>query len=281
LSTLGKILTVLVALVSVAVAVLVAREFVLGNNWRYLYEEAGKNAQLALADRDDALGQRNLEKAARDADRAKAQQQIETLTSELNVRNGTIATLTNEKESMGKQLAELTAQVTGIKTNLDALIREKDAWRKERDDASKKADDLTTMYAELEAKYRNAAADVQNLKESLRTTREEKAALESRIAYILQNHPDVKLPAQVPAVPTARIQGLVTKADNEAHIAEINLGTDDGVVKGMRFIVYSPAEMKYVATLTINMVSTNSAAGELSVIRGTVKANDNVTNRFE
>jgi len=281
LSTLGKILTVLVALVSVAVAVLVAREFVLGNNWKYVYEQEVKNYDLALADRDDALGQRNLEKAARDADRAKAQQQVETLTAILATRDGTIATLTNEKESMGKQLADLAAQFTGIKTSFESLVREKDAWRKERDDATKKADDLTTMYAELEAKYRNAVADVQNLKESLRTTREEKAALESRVAYILQNHPDVKLPAQVPAVPTARIQGLVTKADNEARIAEINLGTDDGVVKGMKFIVYSPAEMKYVATLTINMVSTNSAAGELSVIRGTVKANDNVTNRFE
>jgi hypothetical protein len=281
LSTLGKILTVLVALVSVAVAVLVAREFVLGNNWKYLYEQEVKNCDLALADRDDALGQRNLEKAARDADRSKAQQQVETLTAILATRDGTIATLTNEKESMGRQLADLAAQFTGIKTSFESLVREKDAWRKERDDATKKADDLTTMYAELEAKYRNAVADVQNLKESLRTTREEKAALESRVAYILQNHPDVKLPAQVPAVPTARIQGLVTKADNEARIAEINLGTDDGVVKGMKFIVYSPAEMKYVATLTINMVSTNSAAGELSVIRGTVKANDNVTNRFE
>ena len=64
-------------------------------------------------------------------------------------------------------------------------------------------------------------------------------------------------------------------------MAEINLGTDDGVVKGMKFFVYNKGENKYLATLLVNMVSNNSAAGELSVIRGTVKVNDHVTNRFE
>jgi hypothetical protein len=49
----------------------------------------------------------------------------------------------------------------------------------------------------------------------------------------------------------------------------------------MKFFVYNGTEMKYLATLTINMVSATSAAGELSVVRGTVKVNDHVTNRFE
>jgi len=154
-------------------------------------------------------------------------------------------------------------------------------WRKERDDATKKADQLTIMYSELEAKFRTAQADLANLKELLRQTQEAKASLESRLTWITTNHPEVKLPAQVPAVPTAKIDGLVTKADGEAKTATINVGSDRGVVKGMKFFVYNSTEMKYLATLTVNLVSANSAAGELSVIRGTVKANDHVTNRFE
>ena len=281
MSTLGKILTVLVALVSVAVAVLVAREFVLGNNWKYVYEQEVKNYDLALADRDDALGQRNLEKAARDADRAKAQQQVETLTAILATRDGTIATLTNEKESMGKQLADLAAQFTGIKTSFESLVREKDAWRKERDDAMKKAEDLMTMNSELDQQLRVARADLAALKETLRQATEEKAAVESKIAWVLQNYQDVKLPQQVPAVPSEKMKGIVTAADNEAKTATINLGADNGVVKGMKFLVYNAATDKYLATLTVGMVSKNSAAGDLTVIRGSVKANDNVTNRFE
>ena len=49
----------------------------------------------------------------------------------------------------------------------------------------------------------------------------------------------------------------------------------------MKFFIYNGSEMKYLATLTINMVSATSAAGELNVIRGSVKVNDHVTNRFE
>ena len=77
------------------------------------------------------------------------------------------------------------------------------------------------------------------------------------------------------------MKGIVTAADNEAKTATINLGADDGVVKGMKFLVYNAATDKYLATLTVGMVSKNSAAGDLTVIRGSVKANDNVTNRFE
>ena len=64
-------------------------------------------------------------------------------------------------------------------------------------------------------------------------------------------------------------------------MAEITLGSDDGVVEGMKFFVYNEAQNKYLATLEITKVSSDSAAGELSVIRGDVKVNDHVTNRFE
>jgi uncharacterized phage infection (PIP) family protein YhgE len=281
LSTLGKILTVLVALVSVAVAVLVAREFVVGKSWKEVYERQTVAVDEALKERDEALQQRDAQKVARDTDKATLQQQADTLTDELKLRNSTIQTLTNEKENQEKRLQELATQFGGLKDTMASLVKEKDSWRKERDDATKKADEVATMYAELEAKYRTAQADLASLKESLRLSLEGKAALESRLAWINQNHPEVKLPAQVPAVPTNRVQGLITKADNEAKVAEVNVGTDDGVVRGMKFFVYNSGENKYLATLTINMVSTNSAAGELSVIRGTVKATDHVTNRFE
>ena len=137
------------------------------------------------------------------------------------------------------------------------------------------------MYTQLEAKHRTALADLQNAQENLRQTAEKLAAAESRLAWIQTENPQVKVPDEVPAVPTQKIQGLVTKADNEARVAEINLGADDGVVKGMKFFVFNSGQNKYLATLLVNMVSKNSAAGELSVIRGSVKVNDHVTSKFE
>jgi hypothetical protein len=281
LSTLGKILTVLVVLVSVAVAVLVTSEVVLRENWKNRYEDEHRDFEKALQQRDSAFQQRDKDHAAFDAEKAKADQQINTLTDELNVRKTTIATLTTEKENQEKRLQELSETAKGLDTSLKALIAEKDAWRKERDDAMKKADDLLTMNAELDNRLRVALKDLDALRETLRQTSEKEAAAASTIAWIKQQHPEVKIPQQVPAVPTEKMQGIVTAADNEAKTATVNLGADDGIVKGMTFYIYNASENKYLATLVVGMVSKNSAAGDLTRIRGSVKVNDNVTNRFE
>ena len=281
MSTLGKILTVLVVLVSIAVAVLVARDFVFTENWKQLQKNTEANFNTALQQRDSALQQRNEEKRGRDQDKSLLQQQINTLTDELGLRNNTIAILNKEKDGQEKKLQELSVAMDGLDKSFKALLAEKDAWRGERDKATKEADDLRTMYSELDTKFRTAQADLSNLKETLRQTAEEKKGLESRLAYVAQNFPEVKFPAQVPAVPTEKMQGMVARVNADTRTVEINLGTDDGVVKGMKFFVYNAEQMKYLATLTVTMVSKDSAAGELSVIKGAVKVNDHVTNQFE
>ena len=281
MSTLGKILTVLVVLVSVAVAVLVTSEVVLREKWRDRYNEEVRLFSEALRQRDSAIQQRDKAKGDWDADKALKDQQINTLKDELALRVNTIKTLTTEKENQDKRLQELSEQYKGLSETVAKLVGEKDAWRKERDDAMKAKDDLLTMYTQLENKQRALLGDFQSLTENQRQTAEKLAAAESKLAWIQQNNPAIKVPDEVPAIPTAKVQGLVTKADNEARVVEINLGEDDGVVKGMKFFVYTNDETKYLATLSINMVSKNSAAGELSIIKGSVKVNDHVTNRFE
>jgi len=277
---LGKILTVLVVLVSIAVGVLVTTEVVLREDWRERYEEEVRLFNKALQQRDTAFKQRDKVKGDWDADAALKQQQIETLNNQVALVTNTNTTLRSENENQEKRLQELTEQLKGLNESLAKEVAQRDAWRKERDDARKEKDDLLTMYTQLEAKHRTALADLQNLKENFRQTAEKLAAAESRVVHY-ESLPGVKKALEVPALPTAKIQGMITKTDNEARVAEVNLGTDDGVVKGMKFFVYNRGQNKYLATLLVNMVSKNSAAGELSVIRGTVKVNDHVTNRFE
>jgi len=65
----------------------------------------------------------------------------------------------------------------------------------------------------------------------------------------------------------------VTAVDNDAKTASIDLGSEDGVAEGMAFMIYNAAEKRYLATLTIKIVSKKSAAGDLSVIRGAIKVN--------
>jgi len=281
LSTLGKILTVLVALVSVAVAVLVAREVLLSEDWRLAAQTWKTNYDDAVKEVFNVVDQRDKDHADWVAEKARLEENVNVLTTNLDNSKKTILSMNADKENQEKRLQELAATLTGLDNSMKALLAEKKNWQDERDQARKTADEYTKMYAELEYKYRKTAAELQDVKESLRQAREQVVAHESRFTWILANYPEVKMPGQVPAVPTAKVDGLVTQADNEAKVATVNVGADRGVVKGMKFFIFNASEMKYLATLTVNMVSATSAAGELSVIRGTVKVNDHVTNRFE
>ena len=167
MSTLGKILTVLVVLVSIAVGVLVTTEVVLRENWRQRYEEEHRQYDKALQQRDKYMQQRDDVQGKWDADAALKQQQIETLNNELALIKNTNTTLRGENENQEKRLQELTTALEGLKVSLAKEVADRDAWRKERDDARKEKDDLLTMYTQLEAKYRAALADLANSKENL------------------------------------------------------------------------------------------------------------------
>lgn len=281
MSTLGKILTVLVAVASIAVAVLVSREFVAREDWRAAYEGKAKQYDRALSQRDTAIEKAKQAKQQMGLTQANLQAKIDTLAGELALRNNTIAGLQEEKTNQDKRLQQLATSLEGLNKTTAELVAQRDAWRKERDDAMGKADTLTGMYAELEAKHKTALAQLQDLKEDLRQAREEKSAIESKLAWLNQNHPEVRFPEKVPAVPVRKLEGLVTNVDEAARVAEINLGSDDGVVSGMKFYVYDQGLRRYLATLTVSKVSSDSAAGELGVVRGKVETNSHVTNRFD
>jgi uncharacterized phage infection (PIP) family protein YhgE len=277
---LGKILTVLVVLVAFTFAVMLVSGVVLSDKWKDRYMEQVRLFEKAKEQRDMAFSQRDDLRANAEADKAVLHQQVNTLTDELALRKNTITTLQTEKENQEKRLQELAEKLAGLDASFSKLMTEKDAWRTERDNALKAKDDLMTMYAQLEEKFRASVSDLQNLREQLRQTAEKLSAAESRLSYVAQQ-PEVQMPAQVPAVPGHKVTGMVTRADEQARVAEINIGSDDGVVKGMKMYVFDQAQAKYLATLTITAVSTNSAAGELSMIKGPVKANTHVTNRFD
>jgi len=280
LSTLGRILTVLVVVVSIAVAVLVSTEVVLRENWKARWEQERANFQEALRQRDEAIQQRDTKVSEYLATLAHKDQQINSLKTALATRESTIQTMTAERENQEKRLQELTQNLTNLQKDLQNEIAMRETWRKERDTAMKQKDDLEMAYSQLEARLRAREADLQNATENVRQLRERAASLEGKIAWYEQQ-PGVKKAEQVQPVPGEKLRGVITKADNEARVAEISLGSDDGVVKGMTFYIFNQDQTQYLATLEINMVSNERSAGQLTVIRGDVKVNDHVTNRFE
>lgn len=281
MSTLGKVLTVLVVLASIALMVLVARDARLSENWHDAYTKSAAATVKALEQRDKFVEQRDQAKAMLTTSQQTWLAEKAALEEKVKDRDGQIATIQKEKADQATQLTTLGEQFKGLNDKYAVLIKEKDALATERNLAKKEADDLRVMYAELNNRQQVALGQLNDLRETLRQTAEEKAAAESRIQGILQANPGVKLPEEVTALPTTPVNGLVTAADNEAKVAQVSVGSDDGVVKGMKLYVYDAKARKYLATLTVSKVEHDSAAGDLSVVRGAVEKNCHVTNRFE
>jgi uncharacterized phage infection (PIP) family protein YhgE len=270
-----------VVLASIALMVLVARDARLSENWHDAYAKSAAATVKALEQRDKFIEQRDQAKAMLTTSQQTWLAEKAALEEKVKDRDGQIATIQKEKADQATQLTTLGEQFKGLNDKYAVLIKEKDALATERNLAKKEADDLRVMYAELNNRQQVALGQLNDLRETLRQTAEEKAAAESRIQGILQANPGVKLPEEVTALPTTPVNGLVTAADNEAKVAQVSVGSDDGVVKGMKLYVYDAKARKYLATLTVSKVEHDSAAGDLSVVRGAVEKNCHVTNRFE
>jgi peptidoglycan hydrolase CwlO-like protein len=280
LSTLGKILTVLVVLVAVGVAVSVTISVVLNDNWKARYDTEHTNFNLAIDERDSAISQRDTEKSNRLEERGKLQAQVGELDGAKRKGDQEIGALKLDIEGQKKTNTDLATDVNGLKTSLATLLADKVKVEQVRDNAMKTADDLTKQNSDLDVRLREALKNLDNSTEAVRKTAEDLKAAESKLAWIQQNYPDVKLPSVTVPVPPEKIRGLVTRVDSEAKLITINLGEDDGVVAGMKFYVYNGSDVQYLATLVVTMVSKDSSAGELTVIKGPVRVNDHVTNRF-
>jgi|WetSurMetagenome_2_1015567.scaffolds.fasta_scaffold21323_2 hypothetical protein len=149
-------------------------------------------------------------------------------------------------------------EVERLQIQAKALEQQRDQAIAQRDGVKQQADVLAVANADLQTRLKAAADDVARLKaENLRY-------LKSGLYEIKQ------VPVPSKEVPASVLQGHVTAVDNEAGVAEIDLGMDDGVRQGMQFIVYGLSEQQSRATLTIKRVGPKRAAGNISLARGTM-----------
>jgi hypothetical protein len=87
-----------------------------------------------------------------------------------------------------------------------------------------------------------------------------------------------KLGKAKPAPPIVRkmdLKGLVTTMDLKNSVAEISIGTAEGVKKGMKFYVTRGEE--FICEIWIHYVDTEKAVGDLKLVQKQPRAGDTVT----
>lgn len=296
MSTLSKVLIVLLVVMSLVFSTLTIGTLAQTPDWRTLARDYKTLAEAKRTERDLMEVFRRVEVASREeqitalitsratlerdlaarvAELADVNNRLTQATESLSTQQAMTANLSSQIEAQGKEIARLVARNETLQTenaDISRINLDQAGYIKE----------LTTNIQSLEAKLaaltqQNASLrETNNLLEAqLEASGRPSTALALAEAEGLYN---VQIRTPLQAVPIrARITGV---RDN---LATISVGSAAGVGIGKTFTVFRTAGNagKYLATLTIEQVQADEAVGTLTKIEGPVQVADEVADRLE
>lgn len=278
MSTLSKILVVLLVLLAIAHSAVLLAFLSQAQDWKALAtanEDKWKGAQQELASSKIAHTQRQDQlQNARDAlqadltrtetDLAKAQAAIAATRLEL----GNLAT---EKDSLQAELSELNASLAlALEAQKHALSR--------LDAARNSANTLAAENAQLETQLSELTHDVNSLRAEVKSQKERIFALQSQVRKThglatTRVSPSAST-ASTPLVAAQAIRGKVTDVNAAEKIAQVNVGEIAGVAQGTRFIIHRSGQ--YVGDLQITRVLRDQSLGTILLAKQDVMVGDQV-----
>lgn len=286
MSTLTKILIVLLTLSSIFLCGIVATYVANADNWKQQYTSLKHEHDAAVAKR------RNAEKL-----------------------------LEQEKNKYRLEEEELKAEITSLGIGLDSLKNKLAAAEREKDDlllqvkdlgtalqaSSETANQQTRLFENKQAELSTVRADLINASNDLKertdeliekmaiidTLTAEKKQLEEKTAELVRQLDEQRLrlgqvtaPPKVvtteptmarPALPVVKplgLQGLITAVDLNNSLAEISIGRAHGVKESMRFYVTRGDE--FICELLIFFVDAERSVGILERVRFQPKVGDSI-----
>jgi myosin heavy subunit len=286
LSTLTKILIVLVTISSIFLCGIVVTYVALADNYKDKYDKIKTERDSLKEIADSKTEQYNQKDAEKVAMENKLNSEIGKLKIEINTLKGELKVANDEKKISNQRLSDMASVVeTTTQTSKETTKLLMDTQAQ-----------LTLAEAErtkLEAQLEDTSntllerlAIIQTLEKEKKQLLEEKAELQSRMEKLLQ--PTGKAPAPVvtvtPTTDIARLapivtkkielRGLVTAVDTKNKMASISIGTADGVKEGMRFHV--TRANKFICDILIIDTDAEEAVGVLELIEEQPRAGDTI-----
>jgi hypothetical protein len=274
MNLLGKILTMLIALMSVCFLILSVLLGAAHRNWKKEAENFRQKAQEAQRAADDAksqIGQKDI-------------------------------TLEVERVARQRQLAQLESR---LKTSLDGLRDRETKWKTEQannadllaklNSTNQRLADQDREVAELKETNRKLAADIANTVSLVQNLTNEKYELQNQLYDLQKIQADLSASlAQKTRVmksvgvsdtdPTDHIvpplDGVVRTVGNDRKLVAIGLGSDDGLRVGHEMDVYR--DNRYIGKVRITKTDFNVSVAEVlrDFMQDQIREGDHVTSRL-
>ena len=276
MSTLTKVLIVLLTMASIFLCATVVTYVASADNYKQKYDSLYSGYQAAKKNEDNAKTQLNNTIEEKDRDTEKLGEQIASLEEEINKLKGDLANAERDRDDANRKVNNWAAIVMDFSKTIenneklvkDALA-ERDMKEAELIKQGKELEDTTAALMEN-------MAIVKQLQEGSKRLLEEKTELQNKLdLYLRQFGKAVAEPMPVTAIqeavslvpPTKDIDltGSITEIDLKNLLAEISIGTADGVKEGMRF--HLTRGDKFICDIVILDVWPEKAVGWIELLQ--------------
>ena len=293
MSTLTKVLIVLLTISSIFLCGIVVTYVANADNYRQKYENQNNGYQAAKRNEDNAKTQLNntIEEKNREAE--KLGEQIASLEDQINKLNGDLANAGRERDDAVRKVNNWMTIVKDFSVTVEnnqQLV--KDALA-ERDTKENELIKLDKELKDTTAALMENMAIVRQLQEGSKRLLEEKNELQNKLdLYLRQYGKAIAAPSPVTpmreavrvAPPTKDIDlnGMITEVDLKNLLAEISIGAAEGVKAGMRF--HLTRNDKFICDIVILDVWPEKAVGWLELLQeqpqNQPKINDKVSSNL-
>lgn len=288
MSTLTKILIVLLTIASIFLCGIVVTYVANADNYRDLYNNLKRDAD-GMREKADGNAKAFTElKAEKERMENKLNNEIATLNTEISTLKGQLKDAENENKILVQRVSDMASvvetstQTAGengklLKDTLDKLNNvqaEQIKLKAQFDDTTKTLLEKLAIIQSLETDKKRLIEEKTELQARMDKLLQPKGETTTPVITVTQPKIEIARPAPVVAEKIA-LKGLITGVDLKNKMASISIGTADGVKEGMKFHVTRGDN--FVCDLLIIDTDTEEAVGAMELVQDQPKAGDTVT----
>lgn len=288
MSTLTKILIVLVTISSIFLCGIVVTYVALADNYKEEHDKIKTERDGLVEKNKDLIEQRNAMETQKNDKANELNSEIANLNTKIGTLKGQLKDFEDQRKRWLQRISDMASSVeAATKTseeNIKLMVNSQAKVTELEADKTKLIDQFEDTSTTLLEKL----AVIQTLEKEKKQLIEEKVELQNRLDKLLQ--PTGRTPAPVvtvtqkpdeiarPAPIIAKkigLKGQVTAVDAKNKMASISIGTADGVKEGMKFHVTRGD--KFICDMLIIDTDAEEAVGALELVQEQPKPGDTVS----
>lgn len=270
MSTLTKVLIVLLTIASIFLCGIVVTYVANADNYKQKFDNLDEEYDAAKENEENAITERNNTIEEKDRDTEKLGEQIASLEEQINKLKSDLATAERNRDDANRKVNNWAAIVMDFSKTIENnekltknALTERDLKEAELIKQGKELKDTTAALMEN-------MAIVKQLQEGSKRLLEEKTELQNKLDQYLRQYGKAiaePMPEAVSLAPTKDIDlnGSITEIDLKNLLAEISIGTADGVKEGMRF--HLTRGDKFICDIVILDVWPEKAVGWIELLQ--------------